>query len=64
MKNINEIDTIIANMDDTLFERIGKAEDDAWDLDSRIARNGRRRLRYNLKKAGLTEDEWYEWCAL
>lgn len=64
MKNINEISAIIANMEDTLFERIGKAEDDTWALDSRTARNGRRRLLYNLKKAGLTEDEWYAWCDL
>ena len=64
MRNIDEISAIIANMDDVLFDRICKAENDVWSLDTRISRNGRRRLAYNLAKAGLTENEWYAWEAL
>lgn len=64
MKNINEISEIIANMDDTLFEKINEADGDQYDLDNRIARNARRRFLYNLKKIGLTEDEWDMWAWL
>jgi hypothetical protein len=62
MKTIETIKTIIAEMPDTLFDKINDAEYDAWDLDRRVARNGKKRLAYNLQKVGLTVEEWYAWC--
>lgn len=62
MKNLNEIRTIITNLPDEIFERINNADYDTWDLDSRVAKNGKKRLKYNLKKIGLTEAEWELWC--
>lgn len=62
MKTIEEIREIVANMTDTLFDTINTAENDYWDLDKRVSRNGYRRLVYNLKKAGLTLAEWWVWC--
>ena len=62
MKTIETIKTIIAEMPDALFDKINDAEYDAWDLDRRVARNGRKRLAYNLQKVGLTVEEWYAWC--
>lgn len=62
MKTIETIKTIIAEMPDALFDKINDAEYDSWDLDRRIARNGKKRLAYNLQKAGLTVEEWFAWC--
>ena len=61
MKTMNEINTIICEMSDEQFEILQNAEFDAWDLDSRISRNGKRRLAYNLRKVGLTVAEWDAW---
>lgn len=63
MKSLEEITNIICNLDDKLFDKLLKAEDQRWNLDSKSARNGKKRLLYNLKKINLTEDEWYEWVA-
>ena len=62
MKTIETIKTIIAEMPDALFDKINDAEYDSWDLDRRIARNGKKRLAYNLQKVGLTVEEWFAWC--
>ena len=62
MKTIETIKTIIAEMPDALFDKINDAEYDAWDLDRRVARNGKKRLAYNLQKVGLTVEEWFAWC--
>lgn len=62
MKTIETIKTIIAEMPDALFDKINNAEYDSWDLDRRIARNGKKRLAYNLQKVGLTVEEWFAWC--
>lgn len=62
MKTIETIKTIIAEMPDALFDKINDAEYDAWDLDRRIARNGKKRLAYNLQKVSLTVEEWFAWC--
>lgn len=64
MRDIDTIIDIIANLDDTLFEKINDADTDQFDLDDRIARNARRRFLYNLKKTGLTEAEWELWAWL
>ena len=64
MKNIETITNIITEMTDELFEKIQQAEDDYWDLDSKISRNGYKRMVYNLKKVDLTVDEWFAWCSL
>lgn len=63
MKNIEVIRDIIDTMDDSLFDKINKADYDYWDLDSKVSRNGRKRLVYNLKKVGLTVEEWWAWCS-
>ena len=63
MKNIETIRNIVNAMDDTRFDTIVKAEADYWELDPRVSANGRKRLVYNLRKVGLTVDEWFAWCA-
>lgn len=64
MKSMKEISYIICNvMTDDEFDRINDAEFDSWDLDRKVARNGRRRFLRNLKKFGLTEAEWNAWDA-
>lgn len=62
MKTIETIREIVSNMSDNLFDTINNAENDYWDLDKRVSRNGYRRLVYNLRKAGLTLNEWWAWC--
>jgi len=62
MKNIEVIREIVNNMTETRFNAIVKAESDYWDLDSKVSRNGYKRLVYNLSKEGLTVDEWFAWC--
>lgn len=63
-KNINEISAIIENMEETLFEKINNADYEAWDSNTKIRKNAKKRLAYNLKKCGLTLDDWYAWCDL
>jgi hypothetical protein len=62
MKNIEVIREIVNNMTETRFNTIVKAESDYWELDSKVSRNGYKRLVYNLSKEGLTVDEWFAWC--
>ena len=62
MKNIETIRTIVANMTDKRFNAINKAENDYWELDHKVSRNGYKRMVYNLRKEGLTVDEWFAWC--
>ena len=62
MKSIEEIRKIVANMTDTRFDTINKAEGDYWELDRKTSHNGYKRLVYNLSKEGLTVDEWFAWC--
>lgn len=62
MKSIEIIRKIVAEMDETRFNTIVKAESDYWELDSKVSHNGYKRLVYNLSKCGLTVDEWFEWC--
>ena len=62
MKNIEEIRTIIATMDDKLFDKINKADYDCFSNDVKERRNGKKRLIYNLKKVNLTVEEWDMWC--
>lgn len=60
MKNV---DTIICKvMTDKDFDTIQNAQYDRWEMDRRIARNGMRRLVYNLNKYGLTVEDWDRWC--
>ena len=60
--NENKVNNLLAN--DTIFERLNNAEYDRWDLDKRIAKNGYNRLVRNLKKIGLSLQEWDIWCTL
>ena len=62
MKSIETIRTIVANMSEERFNTIVKAEDDYWELDPKVSRNGYKRLVYNLRQCGLTVAEWFEWC--
>lgn len=62
MKDIETIRNIVANMSKERFNTINEAEYDYWELDSRTSRNGYKRLVYNLRKEGLTVDEWFAWC--
>lgn len=62
MKSIEVIRSIVANMDENRFNTIVKAESDYWELDSRVSRNGYKRLVYNLRACGLTVAEWFAWC--
>lgn len=62
MKTMKEIDNIICNvMTDAQFDHLQDAEYDRWDIDSKTARNGLRRLTYGLAKFGLTVAEWDAW---
>lgn len=64
MKTYAEIDHIICDvMTDAQFDHLQDAEFDRWSLDSRVARNGLRRLAYGLAKVGLTVAEWDAWDA-
>ena len=64
MRNIEEIMNIVDNLSEEMFEKLNKADSDAWfSRDRRVRKNGRSRLLYNLKKVGLTEKEWDLWCA-
>lgn len=60
--NENKVNNLLAN--DIIFERLNNAEYDRWDLDKRIAKNGYNRLVRNLKKVGLSLQEWDIWCTL
>ena len=61
-RTYEEIDAIVANMEEDLFEKINEADDEMlFELDKRVARNAKRRLIYNLKKYDLTLEEWEEW---
>lgn len=62
MKSIEIIRKIVAEMDETRFENIQKAEYDYWELDRKVSRNGYKRLVYHLGKCGLTVAEWFAWC--
>lgn len=62
MKSIEIIRKIVAEMDETRFENIQKAEYDYWELDRKVSRNGYKRLVYHLSKCGLTVAEWFAWC--
>ena len=53
-----------ALQDDSFFEHINSAEYDRFDLNSRIARNAKKRLDYWLKKANITIQDWDLWCTL
>jgi len=58
MRTFEEINTIIENLDDTLFERLNENDYDAFMGD----RNAQARFRRALKKAGLTKEEWEYWA--
>ena len=62
MKSIEIIREIVSNMDETRFENIQKAEYDYWEIDSKVSRNGYKRLVYHLSKVNLTVTEWFAWC--
>lgn len=61
MKSLETIYEIVSNLTDKEFNLINEAENDYWDLDARISRNGYKRLVYHLTKAGLTVAEWWAW---
>lgn len=61
MKTFEEITTIISNMDDKTFETINEAWFDMIMESGATRRNARRRFLYNIKKVGLTEEEYDLW---
>ena len=61
MKTYEEISTIISNMNDKTFETIGEAWYDMILESGATRRNARRRFLYNIKKIGLTEEEYDLW---
>lgn len=63
MKTYEEIATIIReDMDDETFEVINEAWHDMILETGNVRRNARRRFLYNIKKVGLTEDEYDLWA--
>ena len=58
MRNINEINTIIANMEDKTFEKLNYWFDQ-WFFE----KAPKARFNYWLKKAGITEEEYWMWSA-
>jgi hypothetical protein len=63
MKTYEEIDKIIAEMPDEVFEKCLDDDFDRWDLDRRISKNGMARLTRRLAKYDLTVAEWDAWDA-
>lgn len=61
MKTYEEISTIISNMNDKTFETIGEAWYDMIMENGATRRNARKRFLYNIKKVGLTEEEYDLW---
>ena len=62
MKTMTEINNIICNiMTDKDFDKAQDAQYDRWDLNSRIARNGKARLIRLLTRYGLTVADWDAW---
>ena len=53
--------TKILNMNDHDFESLNNAYWMTYDLDKRVARNARHRVRYYLRKHGLTLADWEAW---
>ena len=60
MRTFEEIENLILKLDEKLFEKINELD---WDGGIVKERNARRRFLRALKKAGLTEDEWYFWAS-
>lgn len=58
MRDYEELNNIICEMDDNLFDRLNENDFDAFMGD----RNAQARFRRALNKAGLTKDEWYRWA--
>jgi len=58
MRTYEELETIICNMDEALFERLNENDFDAFMGD----KNAQARFRRALKKAGLTKEEWQLWA--
>ena len=50
--------------DDKLFNKLNKADFDSQDHDYLKSKNGYNRLIRNLKKVGLSLQEWNIWCTL
>lgn len=64
MKTLIVIRSIIIAMSDNDFGAIAAAEEDYWDTDRRVSRNGRKRMIYHLSKYDLTLDDWWRWANL
>ena len=61
MKTYEEISTIICNLNDKTFETIHEAWYEMLMESGAVRRNARKRFLYNIKKAGLTEEEYDLW---
>ena len=59
MKTLREIKAIVVRMNDEVFETLTENYIDAW--------SGNRKAKATYEKAltmaGLTDEEWAEWCA-
>lgn len=63
MKKLSEITNIVIKMPNETFNKINKANGDYFFGVSKEKRNnGYKRLVYNLKKCGLTLEEWELWA--
>jgi hypothetical protein len=58
MRDFEELNEIICGLDDELFDRLNNNDWDAAMGD----RNAKARFRRALKKAEITEDEWWLWA--
>jgi len=61
MKNLEEITAILAEVDDNTFDKIDDAYYDMILKSGNERRNARKRFLYNIKKIGITEEEYTEW---
>lgn len=61
MKNIIDIQFIIATMSNNDFDAITTASNDTITGNKIAGRNAMKRLKYHLKKHGLTVTDWNTW---
>ena len=58
MRTYEEISNILAQ-DDYIFDKLNE-HFDKWFYD----KTPKKQFKYWLKKAGITENEWWMWCAM
>ena len=58
----NEICIIVENMDEKFYEKLCNFTNDYFYRDGKTKKNGYSKLKYHLKKFGITVPEWMAWC--